>query len=128
MKKDKIIFRVISLALIFGGLVRLIATESIFELFGMASLWTDHSYFKYIYKVLGAFVIFMGMLMFSISRDIEKYIGIFNTFKWGFVVIGLTMLITGYLVHLPLVYYAPDFIFCFTIVIYLQIFIIFKKN
>ena len=106
--------------LVFGGLVRLFANEVTFEIFGMKNLWVDHKYFIYIYKVLGSFVILTGLLIFSISRNIEKNLDVFNTMKWGLIIIGTTMTIAGYYVGLPLLFYAPDFIFCFVIAFYIH--------
>ena len=121
MKNEKVILQIIALMLVFGGLVRLFANENIFEIFGMNDLWVDHMYFNYIYRVLGAFVIFAGLLFFSVSRNIEKNINVLNVMKWGFIIIGTVMTIAGYYVQLPLLYYAPDFLFCFAIAVYLQI-------
>ena len=107
--------------LVFGGLVRLFAAEGAFEIFGMKNLWIDHKYFIYIYRVLGSFVILTGLLIFSISRNIENNLAVLNTMKWGLIIIGTTMTISGYYLKLPLLFFAPDFIFCFAIAFYLHI-------
>ena len=72
MKKQKVILQIISLMLVFGGLVRLFANEAAFEIFGMKNLWIDQKYFIYIYKILGSFVILTGLLIFSISKNIAN--------------------------------------------------------
>lgn len=113
---------------IFGGLVRLFATEVTFEIFGMKNLWVDHKYFIYIYRVLGSFVIFTGLLIFSVSRSIENYSNVLNTMKWGLIIIGTTMTIAGYYVRLPLLFYAPDFMFCFAIAFFIHIIPSSEKN
>jgi len=41
MKKQKVILQIISLMLVFGGLVRLFANGAAFEIFGMKNLWFD---------------------------------------------------------------------------------------
>ena len=120
MKNQKVILQIISLMLVFGGLVRLFAGESTFEIFGMKNLWIDHKYFIYIYKVLGSFVILTGLLIFSISRSIENNLTVLNTMKWGLIIIGTTMTITGYYLRLSLLFFAPDFIFCFVIAFYIH--------
>ena len=121
LKRIKVILKIIALLLVFGGLVRLFANESIFEIFGMKDLWVDHMYFNYIYRVLAAFVIFTGLLFFSVSRNIEKNINVLKAIKWGFIIVGATMTIAGYYAQLPLLYYAPDFLFCFAVAVYIQI-------
>ncbi len=120
MKNRKIILQIVSLMLVFGGVVRLFATETTFEIFVIENLWVDHKYFIYIYRVLGAFVILTGLLFFSIARNIEKNLNILNTMKWGLILVGTTMAIAGYHIRLPLLYYAPDFIFCYAIAFYLH--------
>ena len=120
MKKQKIILQILALMFVMGGLVRLFANEFTFEIFGMKDLWVDHKYFIYIYRVLGAFVILTGLLLFSISRSIENNLHILNTMKWGFLIIGMTMTIAGYYIRLPLLFYVPDFIFCFALAFYIH--------
>ena len=107
--------QVLSILFIFGGIIRLFANRYIFKLFYMESLWIDHSYFIYIYRVLGSFVILTGIILFTISKDLRKYVDLFCPFIIGFVVMGLVMLVTGILIDLPLIFYFPDFFFCFII-------------
>lgn len=128
MKNQKVILQIISLMLVFGGLVRLFAGEGVFEIFGMKNLWTDHTFFIYIYRVLGSFVILTGLLIFSISRSIENNLAILNTMKWGLIIIGTTMTIAGYSLKLPLLFFTPDFIFCFAIAFYMHIILNSRKS
>ena len=121
MKTYRNVLKIVSLLIIFGGIVRLFANETVFIIFGMDALWTDHDYFFYIYKVLGAFVILTGLVIYSISRDINKNLNILNTIKLGLFIIGATMAISGFIVKLPLIFYLPDFLFCFLITILFQI-------
>jgi len=127
MKTHRTILKIVSLFIVFGGIVRLFANETVFSVFGMNDLWTNHAYFIYIYRALGAFVILTGLIIYTISRDINKSLNILNTIKWGIFFIGLTMLISGLLVNLPIIFYFPDFLFCFLISILFQI-IINKRN
>ncbi len=119
MKNITIVLQIIATAFVLGGTVRLFANEATFEIFKMGDLWINDKYFIYIYRVLGAFVILTGLLFFSISKNIEKNINVLNIMKWGLMIVGTTMAITGYLIKLPFLYYAPDFIFCYAISIYL---------
>jgi hypothetical protein len=121
MKKKKSIFYIISLLLIFGGVVRLFAGVSIFNVFGMNELWTDHAYFKYIYRVLGAFVILTGLILFTLAQNPEKYASVISMMKLGFLIVGVTMVVAGFHAGLPVVFYAPDILFCFGIAIYIHI-------
>jgi len=120
MGNKKKVLMIISLMLMFGGIVRLFANETLFEIFGMKNLWIDHNYFMYIYKVLGAFVILTGLIFFTISKNLEKNLNILNTMKIGLIIVGIVMLTSGYFIKLPILFYAPDFIFCFVIAFYLH--------
>lgn len=118
--KQKLGLQIIAFMFIIGGLVRLVADKETFKLFGIEKLWLDNNYHIYIYKVLGAFVVFMGLLMFSVAKNIHQNLNVLNTIKFGLIFIGATMLITGYVVKLSFVYYAPDFIFCFLVALYIH--------
>lgn len=115
MKKQRIILRTLAVLLILGGVTRLFADEIIFEFCGMKDLWVSHPYFVYIYKVLGAFVILTGLLFAAISRKIRRNLNVLRTLQWGFVFVGIVMAVAGYLSQLHLIFYAPDFVFCFVI-------------
>jgi len=121
MVNRKTVLQILSIILILGGIVRLFANETVFEIFGMKNLWVNHKYFIYIYKVLGAFVILTGMFFYTISKNIEKNHNVLNTMKWGLIIVGITMSVSGYFIELPLVFYAPDFIFCFSVALYIHI-------
>ncbi|MCB2219946.1 MAG: hypothetical protein KQI35_06080 [Bacteroidetes bacterium] len=120
MKIYSTILKLIAALFILGGVIRLMAGESAFGLFGMTNLWSDHFYFVYIYRVLGAFVILTGLLLFVIATNLEKYRPVLMVMKWGFLLIGMTMLLAGYFTGLPVLFYAPDFVFCFALSLYLQ--------
>lgn len=109
------ILRFFSLLVIFGGLVRLVANRSTFQSFLIGELWTSHPYFIYIYRLLGAFVLLIGVTLFIIASDPEKYALVLRTWGISFFVIGVLMLFAGYFVRLSLVHYLPDFAFCFIV-------------
>ena len=113
--KNQRVLQVLAILFIFGGIVRLLAGEFLFSLVGIQALWSDRPYFIYIYKVLGAFVVMTGFLLFSVSKNIILYRSLLRTLAGGFSFIGLTMLVSGFYVSLPLVYYIMDFLFCFLI-------------
>jgi hypothetical protein len=109
------VLQLLAILFVFGGIVRLFANKKIFEIFMMKNLWVDHTYFIYIYRVLGAFVILTGLILFTISRNIKKYSSLFNVLTWGFILVGLVMAVAGFLLNLPVIFYFADFLFCFII-------------
>ncbi len=115
MKSRKRALQIVSVFFIFGGFVRLFANRKIFELFQMQELWVEHAYFIYIYRVLGSFVILTGLILFAISRNLNKYFPFYHVLTIGFVFIGLVMMVTGILCELSVVFYFPDFMFCFLV-------------
>jgi hypothetical protein len=115
MNLKKKILQVLSILFIVGGIIRIIANRNLFAIFQMDDLWTDHLYFIYIYRVLGAFVIFTGLLLFAVSKNLKLYANLLPVLSAGFIIIGLVMLITGSLLQLPLMFYVMDFVFCFIV-------------
>lgn len=107
------LLRVIAALFVLGGLVRLFANQALFEIFRMETLWAGHPYFLYVYKVLGAFVILTGMIIYVISFRLQEQKNLLSALSYGFILIGLVMALTGYMAGLPLVFYIFDFIFCF---------------
>jgi hypothetical protein len=120
MKSRKRILQTLSILFICGGIVRLFANRAIFKIFHMEELWADHRYFIYIYRVLGSFVILTGLILFAIAKNLEKYVNLFFVLTIGFVFIGLVMMVTGILLTLPLIFYFPDFVFCFIVAWFLH--------
>ena len=125
---NQIILRILAILFLIGGIVRLFVNKSVFDLFWMQDLWSDHSYFIYIYRVLGAFVVLTGLMLYAISKNLKTYAHIFPLLKWGFLVIGLAMLITGFQVQLHWIFYAFDFIFCFFLAGYFHYLVGLLKN
>jgi hypothetical protein len=81
----------------------------------MEGLWVDHMYFIYIYRVLGSFVILTGLVLFTFSKNLEKYSELRFFLAVGFAIVGLVMLVTGIFSKLPLIFYFFDFVFCFIV-------------
>ena len=104
---------------IYGGVVRLFANQDLFDAFGMDSLWADHPYFIYIYRVLGAFGILTGMMVYAITFITIENRKLMNTMAIGFIMEGLTMVISGYLSKLHIGFYITDFLFCFVVAYFL---------
>lgn len=107
--------KLISVLLILGGLVRLMATRPIFQSFMIDELWVSHPYFLYIYRVLGAFVVFTGVTMFVMSQEPARYVRLLRLWGICFLFIGIVMFIAGNMLHMSLLHYAFDFIFCFIV-------------
>jgi hypothetical protein len=99
--------------MIFGGLVRLVANQQTFQSFMIGELWVSHPYFVYVYRVLGAFVILVGITLFLISQDPARYARILRLWGFCFLLVGCVMVVAGYLLRLSILHYAVDCIFTF---------------
>lgn len=115
------ILLIISLAFLIGGIGRLVANEGVFRIFGMAHLWSGEPFFIYIYKLLGVFVIWMGILLFVSSRDVIRYRGIIRGSILGLLLFFVVSLLTGHSVGLKLQYFLVDSIFSLILVLLLYI-------
>ena len=115
MNNRKRILQIFSILFMLGGIIRLFASKAIFELCLMTNLWVNHIYFVYIYRILGAFVILVGLMLFAISRNLKIYYNLLYVLTIGFILIGFVMMITGFLLKLHLVFYVFDFVFCFAL-------------
>lgn len=114
---QQVLLKVFSVLIVFGGLVRLVANRQTFGSFMIEELWVSHPYFIYIYRILGAFVVFAGITMFVISMDPVSYRRILRVWGYCFLFISIVMLIAGYSLHMSFIHYAFDFIFCFFIAV-----------
>ena len=94
MTKKKALL-IISLLFMLGGVGRLVANESIFRIFAMEHLWLGDPFFLYIYKLLGVFVLWMGILLFVSSRDVIRYRGIIRGSILGLLLFFVVSLLTG---------------------------------
>jgi hypothetical protein len=111
------ILRIVSIAFLIGGMGRLIATEGVFRLFKMQSLWIDQPFFIYNYKVLGVFVIWVGIILFICSKDVIKYKSIIRANIIALVIFFLVTLLTGIFTGLGLRFYLVDSIFSLILII-----------
>lgn len=114
-----LILKVIAVLFILGGAVRLIANRATFQSFLIGQLWSSHPYAIYIYRVLGAFVIFVGTSLFIAAQNPKQYAVLLKIWSFGFAFVGVVMLLAGMLLRLSVMHYAPDFVFCFIIAIVL---------
>lgn len=114
---QQVILKVSSVLIILGGLVRLVANRQTFHSFMIEELWVSHPYFIYIYRILGAFVIFTGITMFVISLHPVSYRRILRVWGYCFLFISIVMLFAGYSLHISFIHYAFDFFFCFFIAV-----------
>ncbi|MGB7054626.1 MAG: hypothetical protein WBE28_04825 [bacterium] len=114
---QQVLLKVFSVLIVLGGLVRLVANRQTFHSFMIEELWVSHPYYIYIYRILGAFVVFTGITMFVISLDPVTYRRILGVWGYCFLFISIVMLIAGHSLHMSFIYYAFDFIFCFFIAV-----------
>jgi hypothetical protein len=113
----KLVLRIVAITLLIGGTVRILAGRALFEAAGIGALWTSEPYQIYIYKVLGAFVIFAGGLLLVISRGPEKYRDLLRGYALGFALIALVMSVTGLSLGLSPRYYMADPAYCVILVV-----------
>ncbi len=110
MNKAKILL-IISIAFLIGGIVRLFANENLFRIFEMEHLWSGEPFFIYIYKLLGVFVIWVGIILFICSKDIVKYKSIIIGSMMGLALFFVVSLVTGLATGLGLQFFLVDSIF-----------------
>ncbi|MCK4941876.1 hypothetical protein KAS45_07240 [candidate division WOR-3 bacterium] len=95
--------------------MRLVANRITFQSFLIEELWVTHPYFIYVYRILGAFVVLVGVTLFIMARDPDRYAVIMRAWGIGFLVICIIMFSAGWLVRLSIIHYLPDFSFCFVV-------------
>ena len=118
--KSKILL-LISLAFIIGGVVRILANEDVFRLFRMEHLWSNEPFFVYIYKLLGVFVLWMGILLFIASQDVKRYKGMVLGSIVGLGVFFVVSLVTGFSTGLEFLYFIVDSVFSLFLVVVLYL-------
>lgn len=116
---------IISMLLILGGIVRLLANEALFKMFAMEQLWLDHPFFIYIYKLLGVFVLWIGIIFFVCAKDLVKYRAIIRGSIIGLFLFFIVSLLTGILTGLELQFFLVDSIFALLLAVLLCFF---QKN
>ena len=118
--KSKILL-IISLAFIIGGVVRILTNEDIFRFFRMEHLWSNEPFFVYIYKILGVFVLWMGILLFIASQDVKRYQGMVLGSILGLALFFVVSLVTGFSAGLELLYFIVDSIFSLFLIVILYL-------
>ena len=113
----QVLLKVFSVFVVIGGLVRLVANQQTFQSFMIGELWVSHPYFVYIYRVLGAFVIFAGVTIFMISQNPARYASILRVWGFCFLLVGGVMGMAGYVLDMSLLHYAIDSLFIFIIAV-----------
>ena len=109
--------RILSALTIFGGVVRLFAGRNTFESFAIGELWTSQPYFIYIYRVLGAFVIFLGIVLFVLANEPYRYRSVIRTFGLCFAFAACVMLLSGLFLKMAFLHYAFDLAFCMVVAV-----------
>ncbi len=116
MAKRRILL-IISLAFILGGIGRLVANEGVFRIFGMEHLWSGEPFFIYIYKLLGVFVIWVGIILFICSKDVVRYRSVIIGSALGLALFFLVSLLTGLVTGLGLKFFLVDSIFSLFLIV-----------
>ena len=104
-----------------GGIGRLLANENIFRFFRMEHLWSNEPFFVYIYKILGVFVLWMGILLFIASQDVKRYQGMVLGSILGLALFFVVSLVTGFSAGLELLYFIVDSIFSLFLIVILYL-------
>jgi hypothetical protein len=116
-KSKSLVLRIVSVFFMLGGVVRLFATESTFKLFNMQHLWSGDPFFIYIYRALGVFVVWVGIILYISSKDILKYRSIIRGSILALVFFFFVSLLTGIITHLGVQYYLVDSLFALFLII-----------
>jgi hypothetical protein len=120
MTKRKVLL-IISLLFMLGGIGRLVASEGVFRIFAMQHLWLGDPFFIYTYKLLGVFVLWIGILLFVSSKDVIRYRGIIRGSILGLFLFFVVGLWTGLATGLGLRYFLVDSIFALFLVVLLYV-------
>jgi len=120
MVKRRILL-IISLAFLVGGIGRLVANEGVFRIFQMEHLWSGESFFIYLYRLLGVFVIWVGMVLFVCSKDLIRYRGVIRASVLGVLLFFVVSLLTGFATGLGLKFFLVDSIFSLILIILLYV-------
>jgi hypothetical protein len=112
---------IISLFMMLGGLVRLLANQSVFRIFGMDHLWFAEPFALYNYRLLGVFVLWMGLVLFVCSRDVIRHTGIIRVSILGLIVFFVVSLLSGFAAALDARFFLVDSIFSLILIVLLFI-------
>jgi uncharacterized membrane protein len=111
----KRVLQILAVTLLAGGGVRLFANRALFEIVGIGDVWSDQAYGLYIYRVLGAFVVLVGIVVFMIARDPERYRQMLAGLAGAFLFVGIVMIVAGSVLALAPRFYLPDPLYCFAV-------------
>ncbi|MFP4469581.1 MAG: hypothetical protein ACLFPE_02785 [Bacteroidales bacterium] len=114
-----ILIRIFSILMITGGVVRIFAGERLFVMCGIGHLWIGNAYGLYIYRVLGAFVIFAGATVYLAAGDLHRYRKMIRLWIFLLILTGVTMLISGISSRIFWIYTLPDYLFMFVLALLL---------
>jgi len=87
----------------------------------MEHLWSGEPFFIYIYKLLGVFVIWMGIILFVCSKDVVKYRSIIRGSILALTLFFVVSLLTGFITGLGLRFFLVDSIFSLILIVLLYI-------
>lgn len=118
MNAKKVVLQIVAIALIILGILRVLANESTFELFRNKDLWLGDVMMMYIFKAGGAFILFHGIIFYSISKEYVRFRSIFGPYAFGLLVAGTAMLLVGYFNFLPVWIYLSDALFSYFLAIF----------
>jgi hypothetical protein len=107
---------IVSLALMLGGFVRLVANEAIFRFFRMEHLWFGEPFAWYNYKLLGVFVLWIGIVLFVCSREVIRYRGVIRASILGLLLFSAVSLVAGLASGLATQFFLVDSIFSLILV------------
>jgi hypothetical protein len=116
---------IISLALMIGGIGRLVANQAIFRAFHMDHLWLNQPFAWYNYKLLGVLVLWLGIILFVCSRDVIRYRGIIRASILGLLLFFVVSLVAGFAAGLETQYFLVDSIFSLILIV---LFLIIQKE
>lgn len=108
MKIKEIILKSFTLILFAGGILRVLATQSIFNKMRLGYFWIEDDYYKFVNKIMGAFFILCGFVFWGVAKDIIRFRFILKPFGLGVFVFGLIIAAFGYLMGLQVWSWAPD--------------------
>ncbi len=115
MNKRSMLF-IVSILLILGGVVRILATKTLFDLFLMGELWIEHPFFIYIYRLLGAVIVWLGIVLLICSKDLLRYRAVIQGSIIGAALFFATSFLTGFLSGLQMRFFIVDGIFALFLV------------
>ncbi|MCK4404601.1 MAG: hypothetical protein KAW02_05865 [candidate division Zixibacteria bacterium] len=113
------ILLIISLAFLVGGIGRLVASEGVFRIFQMEHLWLGEPFFIYTYKLLGVFVIWIGIILFVCSKDVIKYRSVIIGSILALLLFFVVSLLTGFITGLGVQFFLVDSIFSLILIVLL---------